>query len=205
MGDGKHPAVEAERLWKAFHQQLLFFVRKRVTSTEDAEDLVQEVFARIHENAHRLSELESVSGWVYRIARNVVVDYHRRRTAADRATAAMSEAAAAVDARSAERAPNGDSEPSRPAEELVRCLRPLLERLPERYRTALELIELGGLTQKQAAQRMGVSLSGCKSRVGRGRTRLKGLLLDCCHVQLDRRGGIIGYQRKASRRACQCA
>ena len=71
--------------------------------------------------------------------------------------------------------------------------------LPEPYREALLLTEYEGLTQQQLAERVGISLSGAKSRVQRGREKLKQILLDCCHVELDRRGGIIDYQGQ-----CDC-
>ena len=58
-------------------------------------------------------------------------------------------------------------------------------------------MELEGLTQQTAAKRMGLSLSGMKSRVQRGRARLKQMLDDCCLIELDRRGG--------SRRLSLCA
>lgn len=78
---------------------------------------------------------------------------------------------------------------------------PLLARLPASYREALTLTELDGLTQVEAAQRLGISVSGAKARVQRGRAQLKVLLLSCCHVELDRRGGIIEYHARSG--SCQ--
>ena len=49
------------------------------------------------------------------------------------------------------------------------------------------------------AERLGLSLSGAKSRVQRAREKLKQQLLECCHFELDRRGHIIDYQPR-----CQC-
>ena len=74
-------------------------------------------------------------------------------------------------------------------------MEPLVKRLPEQYSEAVALTDLGGLTQKDAATRMGLSLSGMKSRVQRGRSKLKTLLLDCCRVELDRRRGVAGYEQ----------
>jgi RNA polymerase sigma-70 factor (ECF subfamily) len=74
----------------------------------------------------------------------------------------------------------------------------MIEGLSQDYRDAITLVELEGLTQQAAAKQMGVSLSGMKSRVQRGRARLKQMLDDCCLIELDRRKGVIDYQ---SRRA----
>ena len=89
------------------------------------------------------------------------------------------------------------------AEELSQCLRPLIATPPATCSEALELTELGGKTQSEAADSLGLSVSGMKSRVQRGRTKLKELLLDCCHVEIDRRGGVVGYEpRNSERRRC---
>ena len=55
------------------------------------------------------------------------------------------------------------------------------------------LTELDGLNQADAARRSGISVSGMKSRVQRGRRQLTTLLDQCCRIQLDRRGGVMAY------------
>ncbi len=72
-------------------------------------------------------------------------------------------------------------------------LKPMIDDLPDKYREALWLTEFEGLTQVELAERLGISVSGAKSRVQRGRSLLRHDLLDCCQFEFDRRGGIIGY------------
>jgi RNA polymerase sigma-70 factor (ECF subfamily) len=72
--------------------------------------------------------------------------------------------------------------------------------LPEHYRQALLLTEYQGLTQEQLAERLGISLSGAKSRVQRAREKLRDMLLRCCHFEFDRRGRIVDYYQ----RCCCC-
>jgi RNA polymerase sigma-70 factor (ECF subfamily) len=67
----------------------------------------------------------------------------------------------------------------------------LVTTLPSPYREALTLTELHGRTQKDAAKELGVSLSGMKSRVQRGRARLQRILEDCCHIACDARGNVM--------------
>jgi RNA polymerase sigma-70 factor (ECF subfamily) len=186
-------SVETEALWSELRTRLLSFLRRRVATPEDAEDLLQEVFTRIHENAATLGEVESVRGWVYRTAGNAVTDYYRRRGAFARATEALA----------AESSTGSESEDSAAEEELAQCLRPLIATLPSTYGQALELTELEGRTQGEAAETLGLSLSGMKSRVQRGRTKLKQVLLDCCHIEIDRRGGVVGYEPR-DRDRCRC-
>lgn len=73
------------------------------------------------------------------------------------------------------------------------CLDPLLAQLPDKYREALELTDVQGLTQAAAAARIGLGISGMKTRVQRGRAQLKLLLTQCCEIELDRRKGVINY------------
>jgi RNA polymerase sigma-70 factor (ECF subfamily) len=183
--------VETEALWSELRTRLLSFLRRRVATPEDAEDLLQEVFTRIHENASTLGEVESVTGWVYRTAGNAVTDYYRRRGAFARATEALAKVAVSED------------RDSTAEEELAQCLRPLIATLPQSYEKALELTEIEGKTQREAAETLGLSVSGMKSRVQRGRAKLKEVLLDCCHVEIDRRGGVVGYEPRELAR-CRC-
>jgi RNA polymerase sigma-70 factor, ECF subfamily len=77
------------------------------------------------------------------------------------------------------------------------CLTPLIARLPEPYREAIRLVEIDGLPQRDLSERFAVSLSGAKSRVQRGRDKLKDLLLHCCQVELDKRGNVMDYHPEA--------
>ena len=88
-------------------------------------------------------------------------------------------------------------------EELSRCLAPLARRLPETYREALVMTEFEGVTQVDAARALGLSVSGMKSRVQRGREQLKAMLLDCCEVELDRRGSISDYRSRDGNCGCR--
>ena len=188
--------LDTETLWKEFHARLLSFIRGRVEHPQDAEDVLQDVFTRIHARAGSLGELESVSGWVYRVTRNAVIDYHRRRAAAKRLSSSMSDPSMENDA---------DDEGSAAAREVSACLAPLMQTLTPSDRHALELTELQGLSQKRAAEQLGLSTSGMKSKVQRGRVKLKRALLDCCHIELDRRRGVTDYvPRSSDGGACTC-
>lgn len=185
-----------EAAWEELHGRLLSFLRARVRNDADAEDLLQDVFTRIHANAGRLTEVDSVTGWIFRLTRNAVIDFHRAR--ARRPEILLPSEDVAGDAMAPE-------DPETARSELTACLAPLLERLPERYSQALALTELAEIGHKDAAKQMGLSLPAMKSRVSRGRTKLKDLLLDCCHIELDRRHGIADVRaRPKNEGACGC-
>jgi RNA polymerase sigma-70 factor (ECF subfamily) len=77
--------------------------------------------------------------------------------------------------------------------------------LPSPYREAVTLIDLEGIPQKEAALRAGLSLSGMKSRVQRGRQALEQLVHDCCHIELDATGRVMDYELRGQSCGSSCA
>jgi RNA polymerase sigma-70 factor (ECF subfamily) len=82
------------------------------------------------------------------------------------------------------------------AQEVIACFESVIQQLPEKYKVALELSELQGMSQKELSEQLGISYSGAKSRVQRGREMLKELLTGCCHIESDRYGNIIDFRIK---------
>ncbi len=181
--------IGVEDVWVEFGAGLRAFVRRRVADPHEAEDLLGEIVVRVHRNLDTLEDHDRVTAWVFRIARNVIKDHYkasaRRREVLDPEPDPQVGAASAdqwVDDQDAVLA------------ELALCLRPLLAELPADYRRALELTDLGGLTQAEAAEREHVSVSGMKSRVQRGRRQLAVVLRECCTPTLDSRGVPVDFR-----------
>jgi RNA polymerase sigma-70 factor, ECF subfamily len=175
-----------EELWHEMHTPLLRVIARRVSDQRDAEDVLQDVMLRIQRHGGEIAGVEHLSAWVHQITRSAVIDYYRRR-------AARPELPAGIDLD--EPHPTAPDDPWQA--DLAQCMRPLVSRLPDKYREALELTEFDGLSQVAAAERLGLSTSGMKARVQRARAQLRDLLLECCHVELDRRGGIADYRSRA--------
>ena len=177
-----------ELLWDQYSHRLLAFIRSRVANAADADDILQEVFIRIHRHLCCRPEPEwnKPESWIYQIARHLIIDYYRRR----RELLDIPESLPA-----APDVPDDDPEAI-----LALSLRGLIDELPEPYREALILTEYQGLSQKQLAEQTGISLSGAKSRVQRARDKLRDMLLRCCHFELDRRGHIVDFYE----RCCCC-
>ena len=187
--------------WRELRGPLSGFIARRVPDPQDAEDVLQEVMLRIHRHSDELANADRVGAWVHRIARNAIVDHYRRRAARPELPAGV---AGGLDQR--EDGPLDEPASEALRRELAACLRPLVDRLPEKHREALVLTEFEGLTQSEAARRLRISVSGAKARVQRGRAQLRALLLDCCHVELDRRGAITEYHaRRGSCERCRAA
>jgi RNA polymerase sigma-70 factor (ECF subfamily) len=90
-------------------------------------------------------------------------------------------------------------------EGLKMAFRRMIYSLSEPYRDALVLTEFEGLTQKELAERLGISLSGAKSRVQRGREQLKVMLHECCTFEFDRRGRVIDCTPRAEGGCKECS
>ena len=170
-----------------FQRRLRAFVSRRVRNTADVEDIVQEAFLRIHRHLAEVRGADRLAAWVFQVARSAMVDHFRRRRPPGETLTQEHEPPGIPDAA-------GDIGSAREFEELAACLAPMIESLPPADREAIDLSEIKGLTQRAASTRAGVTLSGMKSRVQRARRKLKAMLLDCCRIELDRRGGIVGHE-----------
>ncbi len=180
-------SLTTESIWEAFHIPLHGFIRRRVSDEAVAEDLLQEVFLKIHQHGDSLQDIKKLESWIYQITRNAIIDFYR-------SARLMSSLDTPEVLDLPEELPDDDI-----VSELLPCVRAMVNNLPEQDRQAIVLTEYQGLTQKEFAERVGLSFSGAKSRVQRAREKLKQQLLACCHFELDRRGHVVNYQSR-----CQC-
>jgi RNA polymerase sigma-70 factor (ECF subfamily) len=176
--------LNTETIYQDFSGQLLRFIEQRVPEPDTAEDILQDVFLRIHNHVDSLRDDAKLQSWVYQIARNAIVDYYRGRRETTQLTEDLS-------------LPVTFDLPDA-TQDLIPSVRQLINCLPENYRQPLILSEYEGLTQQEIAERLGLSLSGAKSRVQRAREKIKDMFLDCCHFELDRTGNILDYYPRQS-------
>jgi RNA polymerase sigma-70 factor, ECF subfamily len=170
------------RIWEESRTRLKGFIDKRISNEADAEDVLQNVFFKIHQGAAQLKDPEKLYPWVFQTTRNAIIDYYReRKITADSSGDMFGEIAV---------------EPSESdvEEEVLQWLEPMVGELPEKYREALLLTDIQGLTQKELSEKLDLSLSGAKSRVQRARDQLKDILLECCHLEFNRAGKIVEYK-----------
>jgi RNA polymerase sigma-70 factor (ECF subfamily) len=171
--------ADARCVYKTLDARLRPFVARRVSSS-DVDDVMQDVFVRVHRGLHGLRDSERLGAWVFQIARSAIAD-HLRSRARVLPTGELPEESAAP----------AHEDDDQAFQEIAACAVPFVAALPSPYREALTLTELEGLTQQQAAELVGISLSGMKSRVQRGRERLRALFEECCAIALDGRGHVM--------------
>jgi RNA polymerase sigma-70 factor (ECF subfamily) len=186
-------SLSTEGVWNELHANIRGFVGRRVRQPADADDIVQRVFLQVHRGLASLREEDRLHAWIYQTTRRAIVDYYR-------APVRRREVTVGADADLATLEPTGewplDEGEHEASKELSACLRPLIGRLKAPDREALQLVEFDGLSQIEAAARLGLSVSGMKSRVQRARERLRSALGDCCRVAIDARGGVLGYEAR---------
>ncbi len=178
--------AEARGAWREIEARLKPYVARRVPSAAEVDDIVQEILVRIHQGVASLHDGESFGGWVYRIAGRAITDATRKNARAPIPAKDVGE----------EPSPAADDDDDLQLE-LGGCVALFVARLPSPYREAITLTELQGLTQKDGAEMLGVSLSGMKSRVQRGRGKIREMFEECCKISVDCRGRVVECEARA--------
>ena len=186
-GDDTRPMEQrTAAIWEQFSRQLRQFIMSRVMDDAVADDLLQEVFLKIHARLDSLKDETKLESWLYQITRHAIIDHYRGQTTRVELPETLGNEAAENASRH---------------QQIAAGLLPMIHALPPKYRDALLLTEFEGVSQKELAARLGISVSGAKSRVQRARQMLKEGLLECCHFEFDRYGTIIDYHRVSQ---CAC-
>ncbi len=175
-------------VWNEFRTELLYYIRTKVNDEYDAEDILQEVFLKIQKNVDRLADLSFLKAWLYRVTNNTIIDYYRKNDVLVPLDDFMEQPV--------------ERETENMNDEISTCLKALLSGLPDQDREPLELYILYNSKHREIAEKLGLSVSGSKSRVQRAKNKLRKLLSSCCELEFDRRGNIVEYRRKQQN--CKC-
>ena len=175
---------DVDTTWQALSDRIIRFAGRRLTDRDAAADIAQETITRALATFGPDADMATLARWSYRTARHLIIDRYRRR---------KSQSADLLEDVAAPGAASGDSTDA--ARPLGSCATAMLDHLDPVYRQAVVLADAEGLGQQAIAERLGMSLSGVKSRVQRGRAKLRGMLLDCCRIETDRRGNVLTCER----------
>jgi RNA polymerase sigma-70 factor, ECF subfamily len=181
------------QVWVELKANLHRFIASRASNEADVDDILQDVFVKIHLNIARLRDTTKLHSWVYQITRNAIIDHYRSRRSDLSLDASRDEFDRATEA-----GPEANAE----REEMMACLRPMVERLPGDYQKALVMADVQGIAQAKIAGDLNLSLSGAKSRVQRARGKMKNMLLECCHFEFDSLGRATGMDKRDCGSSC---
>ena len=170
---------ETEQIWREFSERVSSHLLRKIRNKGDVDDLMQDIFTKIHTHLPHLRERQKLSSWIYRIADNTLVDYYRkspgRETEFD-------------ENKNVQEMTEGED----PLSGIEGCLEAFIARLPIKYRVPLVMSDVEGKSQKDIAEELNMSCSGIKSRVQRGREMIKDMFVECCKLSVGKDGKLTG-------------
>lgn len=170
------------------YNPLLGYVKKRVRNIEDAEDLTQDVFLKLATSSN--NGIVNIKSWVYTIAKNTITDYYRKKNLQTNTI----ENDAFFDENFSEDA----------VQELSKCVNSFISQLPEEYRDLMILSDIKEIPQKEIAEQLNMNYVTVRSKIQRGRKKLKELFEGCCTISKGGKGSIIGFTSKGCNKTSSC-
>ncbi|MDJ0836341.1 MAG: sigma-70 family RNA polymerase sigma factor [Acidobacteriota bacterium] len=172
--------MDTEAVWADFGNTLHNYIARKVPDPGDVEDLLQETFLRVHH--HGIPEGRNPAPWLFTVVRNLITDYRRKHSS--RPVPLEVEQ------------PDYDRFEVRESEQIAAgWLHGFAAAIPPKYGEAVRLADLEGKSMQEVADALGLSVSGAKSRVQRGRKLLAKELMECCTFQMDHQGRVQSWQR----------
>ena len=182
-------AINIESIWIKVYGKLFGFISKHAIDKDDVNDIIQDTFLKVKTNIDSLRNPAKVESWIFQIARNTINDHFREKKKFFEAEENIKEVSI---------------EPNAFAEEDIKIKIQtqgfseyagfIVSELPEKYRKAVYMADIEGLSMKEVAEELNISVSGAKSRVQRGRKMIKEIILKCCEVNTDKYGNIVDYE-----------
>ena len=163
-------------IWNLYAIDVERFILSIVQDECVSKYLLQGVFLMLHVNKHRLKESDKVKSWLFSIARNIVVDYYRKKRVLQ-----------VVDQMEVTEEPLINQVHTE-----VECLKGIINVLPPKYKVAVQMADLEGKKQQEIADSLGISLPAVKSRILRARKMIVEGFMDCCDFKLNSQGKLVG-------------
>ena len=176
--------MSIEQLWITTEGKLRNYLLSKLTDHSQVDDLLQNVFLKVRANIHQLKKVEKADAWVFQLTRNSLMDHFRKEKKRQQQVSDFNW-------------PTSEQITDDKTQNLALWIPEAIQLLPEKYREAIYLTEIKGMSQKELAEHLNISYSGAKSRVQRGRLLLKEIILACCDVAADKYGNIIEYKSRA--------
>ncbi len=175
----KQPAVpksvDTSNLWDQFSGQLMGYIQKHVPHAEDAREILQEVFVKIHTRKATLKEEHKLAAWIFKMTKNTIIDFYRKSKNRHKYQLLSTGADIFQD----------------PYQPMIPCLKPFLLHLDQADQELIQRVDLNGESQKAIAEELGIPYSTLKTKVQNARKKLKQHFLDCCAIEMDASGRLV--------------
>ncbi|WP_420574398.1 sigma-70 family RNA polymerase sigma factor [Kordia sp.] len=162
-------------VWKTYADDVKRVIMSKVKDAQITDDLVQEVFIKVHTKLTTVEDEHKVKSWLLSVSRNTVLDYFRKsnkEVPLDKEATIVSE----------ESYTHSEKD----------CLPGIIKNLPKKYRDPLFLSDIKGIKQAEIAQQLKLPLPTIKSQIQRGRKLIVQGYMDCCDYKLNDKGFLIG-------------
>ena len=177
--------METTKIYTEYSDSLKSFIISKVKNEEVTNDILQEVFIKIHLKKDTVKNQDSIKSWIFSVANNTILDYFNKNSKKQDNISEL---------------PSIEEETDH-EHSAIDCLKPLIKNLPKTYVEAMLLSEIEGLKQAEVAKKLNISLSGAKSRIQRGRELLKEGFINCCDYTLNESGHLVGENK--SKKNCK--
>jgi RNA polymerase sigma-70 factor (ECF subfamily) len=167
------------QIWNIHKDHLKNFIITKVDEEYLIDDILQEVSIKLNDSLIRNVEIKNYKAWLFQVTRNTIADYYRshKMNTISKVNEVVSDYNSGA------------------------CICDLSgfvikEYLPEKYGKPLYLSDIEQVPQQEIAETLNLSLSATKSRIQRGRTKLKDLVSECVSISYNNRGQISDFQLK---------
>lgn len=170
--------------WEELNNHLLFFIRKRIKNKEDAEDILQDVYIKLHKNINSLNDEKKIISWIYQITRNTINECYRKcyrikQVGFEDCHVEMTQ-----------------EEEENLNDEILVSMKKFIEQLPVDSKKLIELYEFEDMSHKEISKKLEIKENTSKSRLKRAKEKIKNQLDECCLFQIDKFGNILDYTKK---------
>lgn len=179
-------SLSSEKIWLDHNKELRRFIFSKINDKDVSNDILQDVFVKVHTNIGRLKDEELVKQWVYQITRNTISDHFRKNK--------FMLDADEIDLPEIKNESNNI--------QFEKCLGSFIKDLPLIYKEAITQTDLRNKSQLDLSKELKLSYSATKSRVQRARELLKKKFQKCCNVSTDKYGNVISFIEKNTCGTC---
>lgn len=162
-----------KQIWENFDKHLRGLICTKMNNHNQCLDVLQDVYVKIIKNIDKISSVDNMPSYLNKLANNAVTDYYRQKTKNTTVEKDSFGDIVIIDEVLEEQDQIKNCQ--------LDCLEPGIDTLPDIYKEALIMSDIEGLPQKEVAEKLGITLSGAKSRVQRAREKLKAEVIRCCY------------------------
>lgn len=170
-----------QEIYEIHHQEIYYFLLKKMKDSDDAKNILQNTFLKAFENYGQVRDEKKIKSWLFRIARNEMLDYYKREpdyVSRDGKKLRLSDF----------------KETEFYMSKQFCCFDTFVDELPEIYKRPIKLIYKEGKKQSETAEILGLKLTTVKARVRRAKSILVKNFNECCHYKIAKNGKLVGEQ-----------